>query len=371
MSSNIRELVTDLYKVQDSEYLRKVWNKFSLLSPDMRYLNSSATKSAIEESRRRYPISALRNSLFPDQSVDQANESFREAINRGAAAFSGFMQQYTDSSLQEHFYFPSIQYPLDLHDFILEAYRLMKKGAEKQDKKYLLDAYKLIRAIDIGYRVVMIDDSFPVLYSEETFRQVTERLIDLLGIRNPENLDSERLSMKWDTYPGVFIYSSNENPFRSRIKSLGSMLLKMYNQLQFPDTITDCIGVEVIVENDEDRGKLLDYLRDETRFTQVFEKLKSNRDKKLDESSSSSFDVVKFVWRMPLLVKSNESNGYSRNYPRVPIEFQIYTRRGIEIRESSSDANHEEYKKRQFMKVFPVLFPQQIYLPYLEARLVV
>ncbi|MBI4894929.1 MAG: hypothetical protein HY831_00405 [Candidatus Aenigmarchaeota archaeon] len=364
---SVQELVTDLYKGQDTAYLTKAWNKFALLPPDMRCLNCSATRSAIEESRRRYPISALRNSLFPDQSVEEANESFRIAMNRGAEAFSAFLEHYVDKSLQQYFNFPSISYPLNLHDFIVESYRLMKKGIEKQDKKSFLDAYILIRAVDIGYRVVMVDDSFPVLYSEESFQQVSERLKDLLGVRDSTNIGNKMLPIKWGTYPGISIYCSDDNPFRSRIKSLGSMLLKMYYQLQFLDAITDCIGVEVVVEDDEDRGKLLDYLRDETRFTQVFEKLKSNRDKKMDASSSSVFDVVKFVWRMPLLLTSDSPEGYTRNYPRVPIEFQIYTRRGIEIRESASDANHEEYKKRQFLKVFPVLFPQQIYVPYLEA----
>ncbi len=356
--------IANLYVNNDQAYTSSLWNRFPMTSPDFRYLNSDSVKRSVHGYRNGI-INSLRNSFFPDQSVEQANESFREALYRGCESMNRFIDDYLGPDVLEHFNFPSISYPLDLQQAVSESYRLMEKGISKGDAELLLKAYTILRSIEIGYRVVMIDDSFPVLYSEDCFNQIRERLDDFFGI-SAVSSDSERFSSMWNTRAGVQIYSTDENPFHSRIKALGSMLLKIYNQLQFPDSITDCVGVELIVKDDDSRTKMLEYLRDETRFMLVFEKLKSSRKKKVDSASSEAFDVVKFVWRMPVLSESRDSNGHVRSYPRVPVEFQIYTHDGIESRETT--ASHDEYKKKQLMKVFPGLFPKQIYVPYLESK---
>lgn len=56
------------------------------------------------------------------------------------------------------------------------------------------------------------------------------------------------------------------------------------------------------------------------------------------------------------------------SFERVAVEWQIITAEDYRRKNSIPEAQHSEYRKRQFLKVFPALFPEQIYRPLVEAR---
>ena len=144
--------------------------------------------------------------------------------------------------------------------------------------------------------------------------------------------------------------------------------MKMFSQLEYPEEITDYIGTELIVEDETAKDILVEWIRDKTRPMGIFERFKDTKNgKKPDQASSSAFEVTKFIMRIP--VKSQYGDAIVRSWPiyeRTPVEIQILTRQDAINREDITEATHFEYKRRQFMNIFPALFPQQIYEPLLD-----
>ncbi len=52
----------------------------------------------------------------------------------------------------------------------------------------------------------------------------------------------------------------------------------------------------------------------------------------------------------------------------LPVEVQILTLEDYDIRNLNPDAQHESYKRRQFERIFPALFPKKIYAPLISSN---
>ena len=92
------------------------------------------------------------------------------------------------------------------------------------------------------------------------------------------------------------------------------------------------------------------------------------------EMVKEEFECYKFILRIPIRVVTENHSAISRLKPqstainplerviRVPVEFQI---RAIQ-EEYDHKENHGAYKKQQYMKVFPLWYPRDIYGPLLN-----
>ncbi|MBI5332270.1 MAG: hypothetical protein HZB65_01740 [Candidatus Aenigmarchaeota archaeon] len=221
--------------------------------------------------------------------------------------------------------------------------------------------------------MAMIDQSFPVSYSRIYSDEIVKSLCNLLGFGELETIGSEKvkyefLCTKWMTKAGVYVYSTKNAPFRWRVKEDNSILIKLYRNCVFPDNITDCFGSEIIVKDDEARDRIIAYVGKETRPPLLLEGLTSlKRKKTMCEESSSKYGVTKFILRIPILTKRIVGENTISEYVRGSTEIQIYTQTEVFAREMVSEATHEEFRKRQYLcKVFPVLFPKDIYEPFLR-----
>ena len=111
---------------------------------------------------------------------------------------------------------------------------------------------------------------------------------------------------------------------------------------------------------------MIDYIRDNARVSGILEKFKDSSKGKRGTESSNDFDFVKFVLRLSVKSDQHLSIHSSEIYESIPVEVQLFTIPNHWKREHISEVSHFEYKRRQFMKLFPVIFPQKIYAPVLR-----
>ena len=48
-------------------------------------------------------------------------------------------------------------------------------------------------------------------------------------------------------------------------------------------------------------------------------------------------------------------------YERIPVEMQVLTLQDQRIRTQRREVAHQAYKRRQFLEIFPALFPRTLY----------
>lgn len=147
-----------------------------------------------------------------------------------------------------------------------------------------------------------------------------------------------------------------------------SIFLKMALKKAFAGPLKDHNGVEFIVATETDRQKLLGYFR-ESRATSRLEDFEERKPGDISNNLSSSpeFCCTKFISRIPIEQEPIARHPLGKRMcGRIPVEVQILTLEDYQRREASETARHEEYKRRQFFKAFPGIFPKRIYAPFLK-----
>ncbi len=378
------ELVERLYAEQDTAHLQRAWNKLPFISPNFSYLRTPATRNFLSDDDRRYPVASFRFSLFPDESDDEVNYNTRLCMNRGIQAINSLSNKYLDDETRRIFDLEEVSEPLDLFEFVKEAYEIWRNGTiavRRVVPELRAKAYASMRALELGYRTATIDGAPEVQNSLTYFDQAIEKLERILNFKNPERFDSDCLNgptTEWMTAAEVKVYSKDETkPMPSRLKYLengkikhSSILMKIYSGLEYPSEIRDYIGTELVVENDSARNRLINYLGRETRPGGTFEGFKdTTQGVRLNSSSSNSFGVKKFFLRIPARLKHPivHSTG-TIMYEIVPVEMQILTLTDAKKRDDITEITHFEYKRKQFMRIFPILFPREIYSPLIQKK---
>ncbi len=372
-----------LYAQGDLVQLKKTWDKFVFLNPGFSFLKRETTTRAILEDDRSFPLNAFQFALFPDESVDGAQERLHQCMNRGIRAVNELSRRYLDSAVNEVVQLREIPSPFDPFEFVKAAREQWEKSFLKRsrvDPEGRARAYSYLQAIEFGYRVGMIDICPEVLNSLRYFETATSRLEKLIGFSNPQITSMEGYPIEWSTRVNILVHSSDGTaPLRKRVKyragtdssepRYSSILMKMYAQLEFPHEINDYIGAEIITKDNAARDTLISFLRRNARPTGILERFKdSTVGKRPDKASSADFNVKKFLIRVPVRIDDVSGHQDGRAYQSVPIEVQVLTYEDARNRDAVPEISHVEYKRRQFLGVFPAWFPREIYEPLLKAK---
>ncbi len=374
-------LTEKLYRNQDKEFLDKAWEEFLFFHPKLRWLNYKFVKQALDENDRNFFVNLIRMTYFPKQENDVVEEEFRKAMNKGINAVNSLCNQHLPKP--DLFLINEIHPPLNLFELVHQAREEWIEG-RRRDSKHprdyakILKAYDRIRAFGLGYNVKMLEESPEVLDSIRQYEMVLKWFDEALGFDGLKECGLETFCNTWNTRAGVDVYGA-EVPMKSRLKILDndnnlkydSLMMKMYLKRAFPNIMTDHTGAEFIVEDDTARKQLINYLQNQLRITGRIESFKKQgrgkKSKKTSEHSSSDFGVVKFVLRPPIEVEPIA--GYdlgSKVYERVPVEVQVLTLEDDKIRRMHPDVKHDAYKKKQLSRLFPLIFPEQIYKHLLD-----
>ncbi len=240
-------------------------------------------------------------------------------------------------------------------------------------------AYKKVQALELAYQVLMIDMDSDVQTSLAHYPALLSGFSTLLGLTEKEKTDRTDFPYAWQTSTAVSLYGTEEKPFRSRVKYLdeqgavkySSILVKLLRKKMFVSSLNDNAGVELIVLQEEDRQNLVKYFRE----NKVIPKLADFEQRlpgtsSTNTTSSPDFAYTKFSFRLPVPVQPIPNHPLGHNiHQRVPTEVQILTIEDHHRREQSETARHKEYKHRQFMDVFPALFPSKIFAPVIQQRI--
>ncbi len=375
--------IEQLYAQEDPVQLKKTWDKFIFLNPGFSFLKRETTTQAIQEDDHSFPLNAFQFALFPDESVDGAQERLHQCMNRGIRAVNELSGRYLDSVVNEVVQLREIPSPFDFFEFVKTAREHWERAFLKRrrvDPEGRAVAYSYLQAIEFGYRVGMIDSCPEVLNSLRHFGTATSRLERFIGFSDPQITPREDYPVEWSTQAKVLVYSSDGNiPMRKRVKyragndssepRYSSILMKMYAQLEFPDEINDYLGVEIITKDDPASDGLLSFFRRNARPAGILERFKdSSVGKQPGQASSAEFKVKKFLLRVPVRIDDVSEPQTGRAYQSVPIEVQILTYKDAMNRDAVPEISHVEYKRRQFLGVFPAWFPREIYEPLLRAK---
>ena len=376
-------LVETLYAAENPDHNRMLWNKFPFLSPNFSYLKMDYTKQAIAEENRRFSLDAFEFCFFPGASESMVNEGVRKYMNRGIRAVNSLCERYIDEEARAFLRLEEVQEPLDLFEFVKAAYENWERGTtrvRRVNPGLRILAYNSMRALELGYRVGTIDEAPEVQKSLEHSAEITGRIENLLGCKNPQEFDNgfdSGPNTRWETDIGIHMFSTSEKkPMAARIKYLDktiskprydSILMKIYSDLIYPSEIRDYTGVEIIVKDDEARDRLISYFRIRTRPAGTFEGFKDTTTGDRLNEDSRSYRVIKFFLRVPAILKVHKQFESVRiSNEMIPVEIQILTLEDARNRDSIPEVSHFEYKKRRFMRVFPGLFPRELYKPLLS-----
>ena len=141
-----------------------------------------------------------------------------------------------------------------------------------------------------------------------------------------------------------------------------SLLVKMYLKQSFFDDIGDYTGIEFVVEDDISRRELVRLFKTDSKLTIKLEDFKDRSRKESSHNPHSSQDFGNISFKVRAAVPVNYP-GMDGRYERLPVEVQILTLEEDRIRRENVDVSHETYKRKQFLQVFPGLFPRTIYEP--------
>ena len=345
------------------------WARFPYFDPKMTIINSGVNP----------PLSSSFNKFlvrfFPGEMYrENVGLEFVSAMNRGIITLNEL--------LAEHLNFPNglqaetVPSETQVEEFLQQLEeRFRQRGDKHSDRQRI---YESLRAIGLGIQVLEIDAAKSVYHTVKySDINTARRFEDLLDVHDPKISDCEAFEAMWPCSEGIVLYGTNKDPFRIRVKYLtkddevryGSIIAKMIDDNINPDQINDHLGVEFIVREEEQRRRLKElFIRANGNMPLTNLKEYKRGDQRTNTESSPDFSCTKFIWQC--VVPASLTIGPSRT-PRVsvPTEVQILTLEDYEQREKSPMAFHSRYKQRQFVKVFPVLYPEQIYRPILEKTI--
>lgn len=398
MNSELLGLLQHEPSQAEQKQLETIWERQPFFHPSCRYLGFKPTSRAIRERDTGFFARQIRNSFFPDQSDESVRENVRLAMNRGISAVNSLCAEHLGPDA-EHFLLSEAPLFLNLFNFLSQARedwinarsgrhagKMVKRVTDAPtrrpdaiDYELLSKAYESVRAFGLGYRVLMIDESPEVLTSIRQYRLLSDWLARCFQFKEPQPVSHPDFSHSFKTSAGVRVYGTIGQPIRSRVKVLnrrgeiryGSLLMKMITKMRHLSEIKDYEGVEFVVADAQARDQLLHWIRTEVRTMERLEGFRSGRADSRTSSpqTSDNFNVTKFILRPPVPVPAISNHPLGRElYERVPVEVQILTLQAHEARRTHPDAKHEQYKRRQFLETFPVLFPRDIYLPLLRSR---
>lgn len=380
-------IIERLYE-QDSEKARAVWKlgTFQTFSPTMNLLRFENLKRAMEANDLDFFINNVRNNFFPDKSPESVAEATRLAMNRGICSLNALCQAH----LPEYFPLlkaPEMQAPFNPLEFMKEARKkclvarnsihMKSRQPYSRFPREMLDAYVSTRAWGLGHLVLMTDES-PEVYNSVAYRGMIE---DWFGRTfNFRNASPSLQNLTcWDTNAGVTVFSQGNKPFRHRAKihddngsiRYTSILMKMFLNQKYPDQLFDNYGVELVVADEEQAKKLLSYFKYTIRGTSTVEKYE-----RVESKQDPKFFADKFILRIPMRLpdapkKETRQPKVSTiffplaRYIRIPVEVQIRPLNRID------PSAHDLYKQQQYMRVFPLWYPREVYAPILEPGVAV
>ncbi|MDP3728948.1 MAG: hypothetical protein Q8R18_05875 [bacterium] len=351
---------------------KRIWEKFNLLDQRILFLQRNTTRMAMEFGEEDYPLRPFHFTLFPGSTNEEVNNRMAETMLRGRTAINTLLREHLDESQYDFFELPEIQDPFSFHAFIKDAYHnyhsTIKRNASARAR---YEAYAAIRAMELGYRVGTIDECPLVLNAVQHFPSVKITLENIFGFSHKMPTEKEGMENSWDTNLGIKIYSYDDTAMHTRVKYLekdgytprySSILMKIYKEGEFAEELKDYLGAELIVENDEERDCLVKFIKKETSLTGHLEKWKDTRKGKVGTASSKDYGVLKWILRVPVQVYRDIPQATKiAFYERVPIEIQVLTIKDHIIRTQQTETTHKAYKRRQFLEIFPALFPREIY----------
>ncbi len=356
----------ELY-AHDGQHISTIWELMNHFHPRMSFLRSSLVKDAIMRGEKDTFIRITRETFFPGLEDDIVQEQFRLAMNRGISCLNTLSDRFLGEQ-SSMFHHKEIHVPFSLYEFIAQAREERIQGLQrKKDPELLRSAFDKVQAYGLGYRILQIDESPEVIAALRNYRSQARWLEDHFQFQ-------EALDNVWNS--SALIQFFGECPYKSRVKVLqsdgsihyGSVLIKMMLHRYFPDEIKDHSGVEFIVANNKARDHLIRYFRTTLKTSEKLEGFFDSRYSHNDNPSSSpDLDYTKFLIRLPFpeqAISSHPLGAYL--HARHPVEVQIFTKEGDRKRCEVESVNHETYKREQFMRVFPALFPSEIYEPMLR-----
>ncbi len=398
-------LVETLYGEEDIS-LRDVWNHFPfrLFSPEASFLGFRHVVRAISSGDNSFFVSNIRNNFLPlEKSEQEILELKRNAINRGIKALNDLArthlpEYYAQLGIPE---VASPYNPLTTFAEAREKWKVIKNWKELKappehmaearrrwiesgsktrkpiDPKERLEVYNTVRSWGLGHFILIIDESPEIFNSVHYEAAIESWLENQFQFEIEKKMDDERFpegTFLWSTSAGVNVIS-DEQGYRHRAKVIGedgqprysSLLMKMFSKRGFLDKVNDTYGVEVVVESGKDAVTLIDYIRYNIKGSSNLEKFES-------VEGIPPFECYKFLLRVPIRVVTESPAIISRYEPqatvksplerviRVSIEFQIRTLH----QDYDHETNHKAYKKQQYMKVFPLWYPRDIYEPLLK-----
>jgi hypothetical protein len=366
-------LVEELYAYEDEER-KNIWriSPFSEFAPALSILNSKHVKQLIKDGRDEFYKQDIRNNFFPDKSPDEAIEGMRHAMNKGLGALNTLCRRNL-GGIYELLVIPHIGAPLKPAEFFAEAKDNLiraKLHPKSISHNHLISAYNAVRSWGLGHLVLIIDESPEIFQSIVHREMISKWMSERFNFGNP--LSSSHGLTSWDTEAKIKVYGRDE-PFRHRAKihdekeniRYGSLLMKMFRKNCFLDGIYDNYGIEMLVENDESAKRLLHFFSSELRRTAHLEKYEEVR------SENPPFRCYKFILRVPIRLDPNHdaSKMEDEHCPTVKHPITRYIRLPVEVQIRSLDNSydHEAYKKRQYMEVFPLWYPKEIYGPTLRT----
>ncbi|MSR86079.1 hypothetical protein EXS74_01645 [Candidatus Woesearchaeota archaeon] len=349
-----------------------VWKAFPYLDPTMPFLRKTTTRLAVAGRERDYPLNAIRFTLFPGRTDEEVNTLFYQSAQRGVAAINALLKEHVPECFEDLEIRTPLE-PFDIFQFVKDAHFNFESGRREATFRNRIkrEASEACRILELGYRTTTIDECPLVLNALQYAPVLRKSLEDLLGFTNKTTCNREgHISSCWDTVPEIKVYSSKDRAMPFRVKYLGpnqtyapnykSILMKIYKEREAAEEIKDYLGAELIVEDDRERDALVNFLRRETRPIGYFERYKDTRKQKTGSASSGEYGIIKFILRIPVPIQRTISMPQIF-YERVPVEMQILTLEDHKIRTERPEVTHQAYKRRQFLEIFPALFPRDIY----------
>jgi len=346
------------------------WNRFSFLDPAMAMIDP--TSGNIPFSTHYFQNFLKR--VFLDYEEELIHEEFVDAMNRGIETLNTLVSRHLPSTgnmfLAEPIPDGTLVVPF------LEG--LERDFGSFEDSLRNRELYEKLRAFGLGDQVLEIDIARNVYTSAKYYDSAVGRSFEtLLDIGDPVKSDCKEFeAMRASSRIGVTFYGTWVKPFRTRLKYLTeksevryeSIIMKLIGDGIEPTEIKDHIGVELVVADEEQRERLLHSFRMDNKNRPLKDHVLYRRGIVRDGNPESSLDYSwdKFIWGC-IVPASMGFTPLVKGKLGIPAEVQVITIDDYRRRESSLTAKHSAYKRRQFLNVFPVLFPEPIYKPILEV----
>lgn len=189
-----------------------VWSRFRFLHPE--FLVFSHPDYLIHS----YLFSQqIKNTFFSIHlPLEEVEHEFYQATNRGIHALNTLVERNVPD-LADLLCSKEITSPSSLQRFIESAKDLIVNAERDRDPKTArLLAYKKMQALELGYRVLMIDTDREVQTSLRHYTPLVTWFGYLLSTLPEEK--SEGNFQAWTTSAGVTLYGPVSRAFRSRVK---------------------------------------------------------------------------------------------------------------------------------------------------------